>query len=105
MYKKTAPALFLAALALTAAPPIPRPAPELAIHEISGKQSKLSILRGNVVVLQFLYTTCGHCANTARMLEGIQKDLGPKTSEVANAMKTYNPDRTWAAADAGSGKR
>ena len=34
-----------------------------------------------------------------------QKDLGPKTSEVANAMKTYNPDRTWATADAGSGKR
>jgi hypothetical protein len=34
-----------------------------------------------------------------------QKDLGPKTSEVANAMKTYNPDRTWATADVGSGKR
>jgi hypothetical protein len=24
-----------------------------------------------------------------------QKDLGPKTSEIANAMKTYNPDKTW----------
>jgi len=24
-----------------------------------------------------------------------QKDFGPKTSEVANAMTTYNPDKTW----------
>jgi len=24
-----------------------------------------------------------------------QKDFGPKTSEIANAMKTYNPDKTW----------
>jgi Protein of unknown function (DUF2950) len=24
-----------------------------------------------------------------------QKDLGPKTAQVANAMKTYNPDTTW----------
>ncbi len=29
--------------------------------------------------------------------EGIvyQKDLGPKTVDIAKAMKTYNPDRTW----------
>jgi hypothetical protein len=33
-----------------------------------------------------------------------QKDLGPKTAQAANAMKTYNPDRTWAEAD-GSTKR
>jgi DUF2950 family protein len=24
-----------------------------------------------------------------------QKDLGPKTTQIANAMKTYNPDKTW----------
>ena len=24
-----------------------------------------------------------------------QKDFGPKTAEIANAMKTYNPDKTW----------
>jgi Protein of unknown function (DUF2950) len=24
-----------------------------------------------------------------------QKDLGPKTAQIANAMKTYNPDKTW----------
>jgi len=33
-----------------------------------------------------------------------QKDLGPKTTEIANAMKTYNPDKTWTliASDASS---
>jgi hypothetical protein len=24
-----------------------------------------------------------------------QKDLGPKTAQIANTMKTYNPDKTW----------
>jgi hypothetical protein len=34
-----------------------------------------------------------------------QKDLGPKTAQAANAIKTYNPDRTWAEAEGGSTKR
>jgi len=24
-----------------------------------------------------------------------QKDLGPRTAHIANAMKTFNPDKTW----------
>ena len=34
-----------------------------------------------------------------------QKDLGPKTAELANAMKVYNPDKTWARAEAASNRR
>jgi hypothetical protein len=34
-----------------------------------------------------------------------QKDLGPKTAQVANTMKTYNPDQTWAQAEAAASKR
>jgi Protein of unknown function (DUF2950) len=34
-----------------------------------------------------------------------QKDLGPKTAHLANAMKTYNPDPTWARAEAASSRR
>jgi len=34
-----------------------------------------------------------------------QKDLGPKTSLVAGAIKAYNPDSTWARAEAGESKR
>jgi hypothetical protein len=31
-----------------------------------------------------------------------QKDLGPKTAQVASAMKAYNPDRTWTEAERAS---
>jgi Protein of unknown function (DUF2950) len=34
-----------------------------------------------------------------------QKDLGPKTAQLANAMKTYNPDKTWAQAEPAPGKQ
>ena len=33
-----------------------------------------------------------------------QKDLGPKTAQLANAMKTYNPDKTWVPAESTPGK-
>ncbi len=29
----------------------------------------------------------------------IQKDLGPKTVDLAKAMTTYNPDKTWVTAE------
>ncbi len=34
-----------------------------------------------------------------------QKDLGPKTTQIAEAMKTYNPDPTWRKAEPEPGKR
>jgi DUF2950 family protein len=34
-----------------------------------------------------------------------QKDLGPKTAQAANAMKAYNPDSTWAQAEAVASNR
>jgi hypothetical protein len=34
-----------------------------------------------------------------------QKDLGPKTAQLANAMMTYNPDRTWSEAEGVSSRR
>jgi hypothetical protein len=34
-----------------------------------------------------------------------QKDLGPKTTQIAEAMKTYNPDPTWRKAEPDPGKR
>jgi Protein of unknown function (DUF2950) len=39
--------------------------------------------------------------------EGVvyQKDLGPKTTQIAEAMKTYNPDSTWRKAEPDASKR
>jgi hypothetical protein len=34
-----------------------------------------------------------------------QKDLGPNTTRIAEAMKTYNPDRTWKQAEPDASKR
>jgi hypothetical protein len=34
-----------------------------------------------------------------------QKDLGPRTSQLANTMKAYNPDTTWVKAESDSSKR
>ena len=64
------------------APVIPRPAKEFSIIEVGGKQTLLSEVRGNVVVFQFLQTTCPHCQNTARMLNKVAKELGPKGLKV-----------------------
>lgn len=33
------------------------------------------------------------------------KDLGPKTAQVANAMKAYNLDSTWTRAEGGERRR
>src|SRR5215207_8878741 len=37
------------------------PAPEFAVKDVNGKELKLSDLRGNVVFLNFWYTTCAPC--------------------------------------------
>lgn len=34
-----------------------------------------------------------------------EKDLGPKTTQIAEAMKTYNPDRTWRKVEPDASKR
>ena len=64
------------------APVVPRPAKEFSVIEVGGKQTLLSEVRGNVVVFQFLQTTCPHCQNTARMLNKVAKELGPKGLKV-----------------------
>jgi peroxiredoxin len=69
---------FCAARGLLAAPPVPRPAPEIAIETPEGKLLAPTAFRGKVVLMQFLYTTCIHCQATARMLSGLERELGPR---------------------------
>lgn len=66
------------AVAAQAASPVPRPAKELTVLEPSGKQTLLSSFKGKVVVVEFLFTTCPHCQNAAKMFTKIQKDAGPR---------------------------
>lgn len=69
---------FCAPSSLWAGPPVPRSAQEIAIGTPQGKLSAPRAFRGKVVVMQFLYTTCSHCQATARMLSGLQRELGPR---------------------------
>lgn len=68
--------------AVFAQPKVPRPAEELRLTDSTGKAWKLSEDRGKVVVMQFLYTTCTHCQATARMLNGLEKELAPQGLKV-----------------------
>jgi peroxiredoxin len=73
---------FCASRGLLAGPPVPRPAQEIAIETPEGKLSAPGAFRGKVVVMQFLYTTCTHCQATARMLSGLERELGLRGFQV-----------------------
>jgi thiol-disulfide isomerase/thioredoxin len=75
----TVTALVAAALpAFAVLPPVPRPAKELVVVEPSGKKTLLTSLKGKVVVIQFLYTTCPHCQHFSQVLTKLSADLAPK---------------------------
>jgi thiol-disulfide isomerase/thioredoxin len=73
-------ALLLSAFAASAAT-IPRPAPELAINSQNGPV-QLSKLKGKVVVVEIMSTTCPHCQTSARILSKLKNEYGPKGFEV-----------------------
>lgn len=75
-------ALFAFGLVLQAAKPVPRPADELKVVEPSGKTITLSSQKGKVVIVQFLFTWCEHCQNTARMLSKIESEFAPRGVQV-----------------------
>jgi thiol-disulfide isomerase/thioredoxin len=78
--------VFLAAgVAALAAPPVPRPAKPLDIVEPSGKHDLLTNLKGKVVVVQFLSTTCPHCQAYSQLLTKLQGEYGPKGFQALGA--------------------
>jgi peroxiredoxin len=58
--------------------PVPRKAPEVTIRLNSGEQLLLSSLRGKVVALEFLLTTCPHCQRCSGILQQMYGEFGPK---------------------------
>ena len=56
----------------------PREAPELSLTDTTGKPFRLSSLRGKVVALEFMLTTCPHCQNTAKLMSRLQREYGPR---------------------------
>ena len=58
-----------------ATPPVPRKSPEFTVTDPSGKQILLSSLRGKIVVMPFMFTTCPLCQHEAQMLTTLQKEF------------------------------
>lgn len=63
---------------LGASAPVPRKAPEVTITLNSGEQILLSSLRGKVVALEFLLTTCPHCQRCSGILQQMYQEYGAK---------------------------
>ena len=61
---------------LSAAPPVPRPAPDLAFTVPTQGQRTVSDFRGKVVALEFIYTTCTHCATAVQTMQKLEQELG-----------------------------
>ncbi len=70
--------LICGGVAAQTAPDVPRPAPELAVKLTTGAEFKLSSLRGSVVAVEFVYTTCPHCQHTVQTTGKLLNEYGPK---------------------------
>ena len=57
---------------------VPRPAPELAVRMMDGKDLPLSQQRGKVVCLIFILTTCPHCQKLVGTMSKLQPEFGPR---------------------------
>jgi peroxiredoxin len=64
-------------------------APEFTINMPDGSMKLLSSMRGKVVVLEFLYTTCPHCQHASVLMNQLQKDYGPKGFQAVGV--AFNP--------------
>jgi peroxiredoxin len=61
---------------------VPRPAPDYSFNLPDGQTVRLSQYRGKVVVLQFLLTTCPHCALASKTLAVLQREYGTRKLQV-----------------------
>lgn len=86
--------LLMAAALLSAAimpgAEIPRPAPPLSFVAANGAKVDLASLKGKVVAVEILSTTCPHCQTSSKTLAKIKNELGPKGFEVIGY--AINPD-------------
>jgi peroxiredoxin len=70
--------VLLTAVSFAQAENIPRPAPEFVIHMADDSQILLSELRGKVVAMEILLTTCPHCKAASKILTKLQNEWGSK---------------------------
>ncbi len=87
--KKIALAL-LCALALSAADPVRR-APGFCLIDTTGQWQDLADYRGKMVVLEFMQTTCPHCAAFVPTLTALRQKYGEKVAVLSVALSPDTP--------------
>ena len=70
--------VLLTAVSLAQAGNVPRPAPEFVIRLADDSQILLSQMRGKVVAMEFLLTTCPHCKVASKVLTKLQNEWGSR---------------------------
>lgn len=77
------------ALPARAATTAPRQSPEFTLMYLSGATEKLSKYRGNVCLVEFLYTTCSHCQHTSQVFSKLQNEFGTQGFQAIGV--AFNP--------------
>jgi len=67
------------------APPVIRKSPEFVIKFNDGHQMLLSSLRGKVVALLMVHTTCPHCQHTSQVFSQLYSEYGPRGFQPVDA--------------------
>src|ERR1700683_3816573 len=69
----------------TEAPPVLRKSPEFVIKFVDGHQMLLSSLKGKVVALLMVHTTCPHCQHTSQVFTQLYNEYGPRGFQPVDA--------------------
>jgi thiol-disulfide isomerase/thioredoxin len=69
----------------TEAPPVLRKSPEFVIKFVDGHQMLLSSLKGKVVALLMVHTTCPHCQHTSQVFTQLYKEYGSQGFQPVDA--------------------
>lgn len=91
---KTIFATLLCAAAILAADGSPRRAPGWALPDSKMQVHDLADFRGKVVILEFMQTTCPHCAAFAAILNEAQQKYGDRVAIVAIANSSTDNQST-----------
>src|ERR1041384_7861952 len=70
----------------------PQRAPGFCLIDSTGQWRDLADYRGKAVLLEFMQTTCGHCAPFAPKLKEFQQKYGAKLQILAVALPPDNPN-------------
>jgi thiol-disulfide isomerase/thioredoxin len=69
----------------TQAPPVLRKSPEFVIKFVDGHQMLLSSLKGKVVALLMVHTTCPHCQHTSQVFTQLYNEYGARGFQPVDA--------------------